>query len=145
MRRSRARPRRRQTGRLAVGRQLPRAAQRTLWFIVVFATCGVVPARASAVHAYVAAPTGAYTPVGFPDEPPLIVTAAVPNDPLFDQYQWNLRQIQAPDGWDLTLGNSNIVIAILDTGISVSHPDLANRLVPGFDFVHNRDTADDDH
>ncbi len=145
MRRSRARPRRRQTGRLAVGRQLPRAAQRTLWFIVVFATCGVVPARASAAHAYVAAPTGAYTPVGSPDEPPLIVTAAVPNDPLFDQYQWNLRQIQAPDGWDLTLGNSNIVIAILDTGISVSHPDLANRLVPGFDFVNNRDTADDDH
>lgn len=71
--------------------------------------------------------------------------ATVPNDELFDRYQWNLRQIDAPEAWDLTTGTPPVTIAILDTGVSLSHPDLVNKLVPGYDFVNNTAVPDDDH
>lgn len=69
----------------------------------------------------------------------------VPNDELFDGYQWNLRQIRAPEAWDLTTGASSVTIAILDTGVSLTHPDLASKLVPGYDFVNDDPVPDDDH
>lgn len=69
-------------------------------------------------------------------EPTARVPAAiVPNDPYFAEYQWNLRQIRAPDAWDLTTGDRRVVIAILDTGIALDHPDLADKLVPGINLV----------
>ncbi|MGA3342298.1 MAG: S8 family serine peptidase [Methylocella sp.] len=52
-----------------------------------------------------------------------------PNDPLFAS-QWNLRAIQAPQGWDYTLGSQRVVVAILDTGCDLTHPDLINKFVP---------------
>lgn len=47
-----------------------------------------------------------------------------PNDPYFDR-QWNMRQIQAPDAWQLTQGDSTVILAIIDTGVDWVHPDLA--------------------
>ena len=69
----------------------------------------------------------------------------VPNDPLYDPYQWNLRQIHAPEAWDLTTGSPDVIIAVLDTGVSFTHPDLANKLVPGYDFVNDTTLPDDDN
>jgi subtilisin family serine protease len=71
--------------------------------------------------------------------------ALLPNDELFDTYQWNLRQIKAPEAWDLTTGSASTIIAILDTGISLTHPDLDSKLVPGYDFVNDDAVPDDDH
>ncbi|HZT05657.1 MAG TPA: S8 family peptidase [Chloroflexota bacterium] len=71
--------------------------------------------------------------------------AIVPNDDLYDQYQWNLRQIHAPEAWDLTTGSSTVVIAILDTGVSLTHPDLVRKLVPGHNFLNDASQPDDDH
>jgi len=123
-----------------------RVAQRPLaWLVVLLAALAATPVRASSIHTTVSAPRGEYSALDASDPSSGVLAATLPNDPLFDQYQWNLRQIEAPDGWDLTLGNPNITIAILDTGISLNHPDLANHLVPGFDFVNNRDGGDDDH
>ncbi len=52
------------------------------------------------------------------EEPDLVV-----NDPLLDQ-QWYLDTISAPQAWDTTTGNANVVIAVLDTGVLTTHDDL---------------------
>ena len=53
--------------------------------------------------------------------------APIPNDPRF-QSQWNLKTIRATNAWAITTGSSNIVVAILDTGIDYTHPDLADNM-----------------
>ena len=66
---------------------------------------------------------------------------ATANDPYFSS-AWHLEKIQAPLAWDSSTGN-NIVVAILDTGVDASHPDLSARIVPGWNaFNGNSDTAD---
>lgn len=68
--------------------------------------------------------------------------AFTPNDPSFPS-QWHLPAIDAPRAWDITTGSSAIVIAVLDSGVEASHPDLAGRLVPGWNFYDNTaNTAD---
>jgi len=57
----------------------------------------------------------------------LAYAAAVPNDPLLSQ-QWALDQISAPAAWDVVTGAPAVVIAVLDSGIDVDHPDLDARL-----------------
>lgn len=64
------------------------------------------------------------------------------NDPLLEQ-QWSLRNINAFEGWDITTG-TDVVIAMLDTGVSRSHPDLKDKLLPGYDFFNNDDNPTDD-
>lgn len=69
---------------------------------------------------------------------------ATPDDPYFTQ-QWHLAKIQAPAAWDLTVGSSSVIIAVVDTGVNSSHPDLAGRLVPGYDFVNSDNDPQDDN
>ncbi|HET8630527.1 MAG TPA: S8 family peptidase [Thermomicrobiales bacterium] len=77
-------------------------------------------------------------------EPNYILTMdRTPNDPQYAQ-QWALPKIGADKAWDLTTGGP-IVIAMLDTGISPTHPDLAGRLVPGYDFINNTAQVTDDN
>lgn len=52
----------------------------------------------------------------------------VPNDPLFSD-QWGLQKIEAPGAWDTTHGSGNVDIAIVDTGINNTHPDLSSKIV----------------
>lgn len=71
------------------------------------------------------------------DKPDLI-----PNDQYYS-LQWHLPKISAPGAWDKTTGNSNTVIAILDTGVDGTHPDLAGNLIPGWNVYNdNNDTRD---
>jgi thermitase len=66
----------------------------------------------------------------------------IPNDPSYST-QWHLPKISAPLAWDITPGSSGVIIAILDSGIDASHPDLAGVLVPGYNFYsNNADTSD---
>ncbi|MGD9496930.1 MAG: S8 family serine peptidase, partial [Armatimonadota bacterium] len=72
---------------------------------------------------------------------------ATPNDPFFKDYgdpdmdpdlmdnQYYLFEVNAPEAWDLEKGSSDTVIAIIDSGISVYHEDLATKIVAGYDFV----------
>jgi len=51
----------------------------------------------------------------------------IPNDELY-QFQWAQFPIFLNPAWELALGNSEIVIAIPDTGVEIDHPDLANNI-----------------
>lgn len=67
--------------------------------------------------------------------------AASVNDPSYSQ-SWALPKIQAPTAWDSANG-SGVIIAILDTGVDGSHPDLQANMVPGWNvFDNNADTSD---
>lgn len=58
----------------------------------------------------------------------------VPNDPDYPK-QWAHPKMQSPKGWDLSTGSTAVTIAIIDTGIDEAHPDLAGKIVGGWDFV----------
>ena len=52
---------------------------------------------------------------------------ATPNDPLYSG-QWGLAQIYASTAWDAVTGTTDVVIAVVDSGMDTSHPDLVGQL-----------------
>ena len=66
---------------------------------------------------------------------------SVPNDPLY-QYQWHYPLINLPQAWDVTTG-ANAIVAVIDTGVVRSHPDLQGQLVDGYDFIKDPAVAVD--
>lgn len=93
---------------------------------------------------------------------PTSVFARTPNDPKYDE-QWYLETVSAPAAWDTTTGSAQVVVAVLDSGMDLNHPDLENNLwtnpgevaddgkdnddngfvddVHGWDFVEDDNTA----
>jgi subtilisin family serine protease len=69
----------------------------------------------------------------------------LPNDEFFEPYQWNLSNIEVEEGWELTEGEEDIIIAVLDTGVDPDHQDLAGKLVDGFNAFTNGADYDDQH
>lgn len=65
-------------------------------------------------------------------EPNYIYKAAntSPNDTYYSR-QWSLKKLNFPAAWDLTLGSNDVVIAVVDSGIDLDHPELVDRLVSG--------------
>ena len=61
-------------------------------------------------------------------------TYANPNDPSFTS-QWGLSKINCPAAWDRTTGDPGVVVAVIDTGVDLDHPELAPLLVAGTDMV----------
>jgi subtilisin family serine protease len=51
-----------------------------------------------------------------------------PNDPYYAAQASYLNRLEMPAAWDLATGRSDVVIAILDTGVTMSHPDLASGI-----------------
>jgi thermitase len=74
----------------------------------------------------------------------LVHATIFPNDPGHPS-QWGPSKIMAPSAWDVTTGSSDIVIAILDTGVDLNHPDLNDKIVPGWDFANDDNDPQDDH
>lgn len=90
----------------------------------------------------------------------------VPNDPLYNQ-QWYIPAVKADEVWNQTTGDTTQVIAILDTGVDWSHPDLKNKIwmnraeipgnnrdddgngliddVRGWDYINNDNNPTDDN
>jgi subtilisin family serine protease len=103
-------------------------------------------------------------------EPDYIVTNSdddfTPEDPLFTS-QWGLKNtgnavsynnlpvgspgedINIENAWNITKGSSSIIVAVIDDGVDISHPEFAGRLVAGYDFVNDDNdpnpVADDGH
>ncbi|TCP58232.1 thermitase [Tumebacillus sp. BK434] len=67
-----------------------------------------------------------------------------PNDPSYGS-QYHLPKIQAPQAWDYNQGSTAVKIAIVDTGVDLSHPDLSSKIVAGYNFVSGTTNANDDH
>jgi serine protease len=68
----------------------------------------------------------------------------IPNDPLYSQ-QWALTGaagVNAQAAWDLQIGSASVIVAVVDTGIT-SHPDLAGRILAGYDFISDPSIAND--
>lgn len=71
----------------------------------------------------------------------IALPAMIPNDYYYPR-EWHFSKIGAQATWDITQGEG-ITIAILDTGVDLTHPDLAGNLVPGWNFYdNNSNTAD---
>ncbi|HSU85293.1 MAG TPA: hypothetical protein VLI42_01040, partial [Chthoniobacterales bacterium] len=75
----------------------------------------------------------------------LASAGALTNDPyVTNGSEWHLNKIQAADAWGITSGNASTIIAICDTGVASNQPDLAGKLLPGYNFyANNTDTSDD--
>ncbi len=75
-------------------------------------------------------------------EPNVLLTPEqLPNDPLFNT-EWHLPKVGIDTGWDVTVGSSTTV-AVLDTGVDCTHPDLVDNCRPGFNIPsNNTNTAD---
>ncbi|MFN3241556.1 MAG: S8 family serine peptidase [Planctomycetota bacterium] len=65
-----------------------------------------------------------------------------PNDTFYDK-QWHYPQINLPQAWDVSQGSSNVIVAVLDTGIVSSHPEFSGRLIGGYDMISNPQIARD--
>ncbi len=106
------------------------------------------------------------------------ICSTLPNDPRFDEL-WGMHNtgqtggtpdadIDAPEAWDITTGSSEIIIAVIDTGVDYTHPDLAANMwvneqeyngipgvdddgngyvddIYGYDFCNNDGNPMDDH
>jgi subtilisin family serine protease len=82
---------------------------------------------------------------------------ATPNDTLFPNL-WALHQlsdadIDAPEAWDVTRGSNAVTVAVVDTGVRYTHPDLDANMwvnddpadgIHGWDFANNDSNPDDD-
>lgn len=51
------------------------------------------------------------------------ISTIIPNDTFYPN-QWGLERINAPRAWPLSEGDPNVVIAVLDEGVELAHPDL---------------------
>ena len=65
------------------------------------------------------------------------------NDPYYlNATLWGLMKVQAPKAWDVTTGSPNVSIAILDTGVDLSHPDLQGKIVSSVNFSSSATASD---
>lgn len=56
-----------------------------------------------------------------------VSAAATPNDPRWSSL-YGMVNIDAPAAWNTTTGNSSVVVAVIDSGVEISHPDLAANM-----------------
>ncbi|MCS7038891.1 MAG: SdrD B-like domain-containing protein, partial [Anaerolineae bacterium] len=69
-----------------------------------------------------------------------------PNDPDYNNPSlvYAPQMINAELAWDYSLGQG-IIVAVADTGISMTHPEFAGRILPGYDFVNSDNDPSDDN
>lgn len=67
---------------------------------------------------------------------------AIPNDEFY-RFQWHYPLINLPAAWDITTGANSVIVAVVDTGVLLNHPDLQGQLVAGYDFISDAARARD--
>lgn len=64
-----------------------------------------------------------------------------PSDPGY-RYQWHYPVINLPQAWDITVGDPSVVVAVIDTGVFLDHPDLQGQLTDdGFNFISSSEIS----
>ncbi len=71
-------------------------------------------------------------------------TFGFPNDPLYEK-QWHLRAMGAPAGWSESPRGRGVIVAVIDTGVSVVEDLQGTRVLKGATFVPGTTTAADDN
>jgi subtilisin family serine protease len=69
--------------------------------------------------------------------------SALPNDPDVAK-QWYLQAVHLPDAWEFSKGSPTVVIAVLDSGVDLTHPDLRDRIWTNPEEIAGNG-LDDDH
>lgn len=71
--------------------------------------------------------------------------STIPNDPNYiaNQQSW-YKTIGAEVAWEEAKGD-NVIIAVVDSGVDLTHPDLKDKLVPGYDLIANDSDPTDEH
>ncbi len=73
-------------------------------------------------------------------------SAIVPRDPYYNLGQKdNLRAENMENAWGSSQGTSSVTIAVIDTGVDYTHPDLVGRVVLGHNYIANTEDPMDDH
>jgi serine protease len=72
----------------------------------------------------------------------ILKPSAVPNDQFYNK-QWHYPLINLPQAWDITAGSGAVIVAVIDTGVLLAHPDLQGQLVSGYDFISDPANARD--
>jgi subtilisin family serine protease len=72
----------------------------------------------------------------------IIETQRTPNDTQYSSL-WGLAMIKAPQAWDITTGSSNVVVAVIDTGIDYTHPDLVDNISTNTGEIRGNGVDDD--
>ena len=100
----------------------------------------------SIVKIYSANPAVAYAEPNYK-----VSTNQIPNDPRYPE-QWGPDKIQAPLAWDVTTGSSQVIVAVIDTGVDYNHPDLSANIWSdpitgqhGYDFFNKDNDPMDDN
>jgi len=74
----------------------------------------------------------------------LDINGVEPNDTKYSS-QWGLTAIGAPEAWLKTVGDSDIVVAVIDTGVEYTHPDLSANIWENNDEIADNGIDDDDN
>lgn len=78
-------------------------------------------------------------------EPDYIATVEMtPDDPKYPE-QWAHPYVNTPAAWGTNSGSASVTIAVLDTGLDITHPEISDRVVSGYDFVNGDADPSDDH
>lgn len=80
--------------------------------------------------------------IEYAEENKKVSAFAVPNDPLYSQ-QWGYAKIQAELAWNITKGSSQIIVAVLDTGIDYRHVDIPQNVLLGPSYPYPDDVPMD--
>ncbi|MBU0573683.1 MAG: S8 family serine peptidase [Candidatus Margulisbacteria bacterium] len=76
----------------------------------------------------------------------------LPDDPYYSSSgswgqsyddQWGMKTINAPGAWDITTGSSNVIVAVIDTGVDYNHPELSSCMWSNTDEIADNGIDDD--
>lgn len=110
---------------------------------------GLVLVRSNATAEASEASLAANSKVAYYELDSTVAAQESPDDPRFDE-QMHLTQIDASQAWEVNPGNHNIVVAVVDSGVDYTHPDLANNIwvnpgeIPGDGIDNDRNGFVDD-